>query len=122
MVPTEAPCSKLRGITELNFEDFSEAEANPAASCGECSSSIESSPVGPHLDVKDVEVAAQKAIQAGLKVIRPIADQSYGERSGKFVDPFVYLLRMSRCIKKRKAADWVSQERGMMRRSCLAKL
>ena len=35
----EEPRSKLRGITELNFEDFSEAEANPAASCGECSSS-----------------------------------------------------------------------------------
>ena len=34
--------------------------------------SIDSSPVGPHLYVKDVEVAAQKAIQAGLKVIRPI--------------------------------------------------
>ena len=36
----EAPRSKLRGITELNFEDFSEAEANPVASYGECSSSI----------------------------------------------------------------------------------
>ena len=35
----EAPRSKLRGITELNFEDFSEAEANPVASYGECSSS-----------------------------------------------------------------------------------
>ena len=35
----EAPRSKLRGITELNFEYFSKAEANPAASCGECSSS-----------------------------------------------------------------------------------
>jgi PST family polysaccharide transporter len=31
----EAPRSKLRGITELNFEDFSEAEANPVASYGE---------------------------------------------------------------------------------------
>ena len=36
---TEAPRSKLQGITELNFEDFSEAEANPVASYGECSSS-----------------------------------------------------------------------------------
>jgi len=35
----EAPQSKLRGITELNFEDFSEAEANPVASYGECSNS-----------------------------------------------------------------------------------
>jgi NTE family protein len=35
----ESPRSKLRGITELNFADFSEAEANPVASYGECSSS-----------------------------------------------------------------------------------
>jgi hypothetical protein len=33
--PNEAPRSKLRGITEFNFEDFSEAEANPVASYGE---------------------------------------------------------------------------------------
>ena len=32
----EAPRSKLRGIAELNFEDFSETEANPVASYGEC--------------------------------------------------------------------------------------
>ena len=42
----EAPRSKLRGITELNFEDFSEAEANPVASYGECSSSSELRSVG----------------------------------------------------------------------------
>src|SRR6185437_7650782 len=34
--PNEAPRSKLRGITELNSEDFSEGEANPVASYGEC--------------------------------------------------------------------------------------
>jgi hypothetical protein len=34
----EAPRSKLRGITELNIADFSEAEANPVASYGEYSS------------------------------------------------------------------------------------
>jgi hypothetical protein len=38
-VSNEAPRSKLRGITELNFEDFSETEANPVASYGEYSSS-----------------------------------------------------------------------------------
>ena len=35
----EIPRSKLRGITELNFEDCSEAEANPIASYVEYSSS-----------------------------------------------------------------------------------
>ena len=31
----EAPRSKLRGITELNFEDFSETKVNPVTSYGE---------------------------------------------------------------------------------------
>jgi hypothetical protein len=35
----EAPRSKLRGITEHRFEDFSETEMNPVASYGEYSSS-----------------------------------------------------------------------------------
>jgi len=35
----EAPRSKLRGITEHSFEDFSETTLNPVASYGECSSS-----------------------------------------------------------------------------------
>ena len=38
MVMNEAPRSKLRGITELNFAGFSEAGANPVASYGEYSS------------------------------------------------------------------------------------
>ena len=44
--------------------------------------SIDNSPVGLHLYVKDVDAAAHKVIQAGLKVVRPIADQFYGERIG----------------------------------------
>jgi len=36
VISNEAPRSKLRGITELNSEDFSEGEANPVASYGEC--------------------------------------------------------------------------------------
>src|SRR6185437_13317550 len=36
LLVNEAPRSKLRGITELNSEDFSEGEANPVASYGEC--------------------------------------------------------------------------------------
>jgi len=38
--PNEAPRSKLRGITQLNSEDFSEAEAKPVANYGECSGSF----------------------------------------------------------------------------------
>ncbi len=42
----EAPRSKLRGITELNSEDFSEGEANPVASYGECQVQAELNRVG----------------------------------------------------------------------------
>jgi hypothetical protein len=40
----EASHSKPRGITELNFENFSEAEANHVANGGECLSSNPQNP------------------------------------------------------------------------------
>src|SRR6185437_6913454 len=45
-VTNEAPRSKLRGITELNSEDFSEGEANPVASYGECQVQSPYAPAG----------------------------------------------------------------------------
>jgi len=38
--------------------------------------------------VRDVDAAAERAIQAGAKVKRPVKDQFYGDRSGTFEDPF----------------------------------
>lgn len=45
-------------------------------------------PVVIHLYVADVDAFTEKAIAAGLKVLRPVADQFYGDRGGKFEDPF----------------------------------
>src|SRR5499433_1795001 len=38
--------------------------------------------------VADVDAFAQRAERAGAKVLRPVADQFYGERSVSFEDPF----------------------------------
>src|SRR6202040_807615 len=46
------------------------------------------SPVKIHLQVDDVDAMATRAIAAGAKVLRPVEDQFYGERSGQFADPF----------------------------------
>ncbi len=46
------------------------------------------SPVTIHLYVEDVDALAGRAQAAGLKVLRPVADQFYGDRGGKFEDPF----------------------------------
>jgi PhnB protein len=40
------------------------------------------------LYVNDVDAAADQAIAAGVKVLRPVQDQFYGDRSGTFADPF----------------------------------
>ena len=46
------------------------------------------SPVSLMLYVEDVDAFAAKAVEAGLKVLRPVTDQFYGDRSGHFEDPF----------------------------------
>lgn len=46
------------------------------------------SPVSMALYVDDVDAMAKQALAAGAKVVRPVKDQFYGDRSGTFVDPF----------------------------------
>jgi PhnB protein len=43
------------------------------------------------LYVEDVNALATRAIAAGAKVISPVKDQFYGDRSGNFADPFGHL-------------------------------
>jgi PhnB protein len=45
-------------------------------------------PVSIHLYVEDVDKLASQAIAAGAKVVRPVQDQFYGDRSGTFEDSF----------------------------------
>jgi PhnB protein len=51
---------------------------------------IGGSSVRLHLDVADVDAFAERAIKAGATLVRPIADQFYGDRSGQLADPFGY--------------------------------
>ena len=51
---------------------------------------IGGSPVLIHLYVEDVDVAVEHAVAAGAKLIRPVADQFYGDRVGGIEDPFGY--------------------------------
>ena len=49
---------------------------------------IGGTPVSLHVYVKDVDVVARQALGAGAKVVRPVQNQFYGDRSGTFEDPF----------------------------------
>jgi PhnB protein len=50
--------------------------------------SLGGSPVSILLYVEDVDAFAKQAVVAGTKVVRPVKDQFYGDRSGSFEDPF----------------------------------
>jgi len=46
------------------------------------------SPVTMHIYVQDVDAFCARAVAAGATVLRPVADQFYGDRSGQLKDPF----------------------------------
>lgn len=50
--------------------------------------SLGGTPVSLLLYVEDVDAAFKRAVDAGAKVLQPVKDQFYGERSGCLTDPF----------------------------------
>ncbi|MEP6573718.1 MAG: VOC family protein [Gemmatimonadota bacterium] len=49
------------------------------------------SPVTIHLYVNDADTLAARAVSAGMTVLRPVETQFYGDRGGKFRDPFGHI-------------------------------
>jgi PhnB protein len=82
------------GHAELQIGDsrFMLAEENPKMGQGHVSaSSIGGSPVSLYLYIPDVDRVIEKAVDAGAKVVKPVQDQFYGDRSGFIQDPFGHL-------------------------------
>jgi len=65
------------------------ADENPSMGQGHSSAtSIGSSPVSLYLYIPDVDRVVERAVAEGAKIIKPIQDQFYGDRSGFVQDPF----------------------------------
>jgi PhnB protein len=47
--------------------------------------------VGLHVYVENVDAVIQKAVENGAKLLRPIKNQFYGDRSGSLLDPFGHM-------------------------------
>lgn len=56
-------------------------------------------PVGLNLYVKNVDAVAKKAVAAGAKLLRPVQDQFYGDRSASIEDPFGHVWHVSTHIR-----------------------
>jgi len=53
--------------------------------------SLGGSPVMLYLYVKDVDAVVAQAVAAGAKLVHPVKDQFYGDRSGGLEDPFGHI-------------------------------
>jgi len=81
--------------------------------------SIGGTPVNIHLYVADVDKVVKKAVAAGAKLLRPVQDQFYGDRSGSLEDPYGHVWHVATHIedipmkelKKRAAAMAASAEK-----------
>ena len=68
------------------------ADENPQMGQGHTSAtSIGASPVSLYVYLPDVDRVVEKAKAEGGKILKPVQDQFYGDRSGFFQDPFGHL-------------------------------
>jgi PhnB protein len=93
VVRMDAPGGKV-AHAELQIGDsrFMLADENPSMGAGYASAtSIGASPVSLYLYCPDVDNVVQRAVSAGAKLLKPVQDQFYGDRSGFIQDPFGHL-------------------------------
>ncbi|HWR36796.1 MAG TPA: VOC family protein [Clostridia bacterium] len=68
------------------------ADENPNMGPGYTSAaSLGASPVSLYLYIPDVDNVVERAAAAGAKILKPVQDQFYGDRSGFIQDPFGHL-------------------------------
>jgi PhnB protein len=68
------------------------ADENLSMGAGHTSAtSIGQSPVSLYLYIPDVDRVVERAVAAGAKILKPVEDQFYGDRSGFIQDPFGHL-------------------------------
>jgi len=80
------------GHAELQIGDsrFMLADENPQMG-NRSAESVGGSPVSLYVYLPDCDKVVEKAVAQGAKVLKPVADQFYGDRSGFIQDPFGHL-------------------------------
>jgi PhnB protein len=68
------------------------ADENPSMGLGHTSpTSVGGSPVSLYVYLPDVDSVVKTAVAEGAKILKPVEDQFYGDRSGFIQDPFGHL-------------------------------
>jgi len=83
------PDGKTIGHAEITIGDSILMLADEMPEYGNKSpQTLGGTPVNFALYVSDSDAAFARAVGAGAQIVRPLADQFYGDRSGTVVDPF----------------------------------
>lgn len=91
VVRMDGPDGKV-GHAELQIGDSRIMLADENLSMGNRSAeSIGSSPVSLYVYLPDCDKVVEKAAAEGAKILKPVQDQFYGDRSGFIQDPFGHL-------------------------------
>jgi PhnB protein len=75
---------EIAGALIMLADEYPEIEFRSPLSYG-------GSPVVIHMYVEDVDAFCDRAVAAGATLLKPVADQFYGDRSGQLRDPFGHL-------------------------------
>ena len=59
-------------------------------------------PVMIHLYVDDVDAVSRRAVKEGMEVLIPVEDRFYGDRSGRFKDPYGHVWVISTRLEESK--------------------
>lgn len=62
--------------------------------------SLQGTSVIIHLYIENVDEVVVRAVKEGAKLIFPVKDQFYGDRSGRFEDPFGHMWIVATAIRK----------------------
>jgi PhnB protein len=64
-----------------------------------------SSPVVIYIYVEDVDIVVERAVAAGAKVLLPVKNQFWGDRTGRIMDPSGHVWTLSTRIEETSAAE-----------------
>jgi PhnB protein len=117
IVRMDQPNGKV-GHAELQIGDsrFMLAEENPSMGQGHVSASgIGASPVSLYLYIPDVDRVIERAVDEGAKVLKPVQDQFYGDRTGFIQDPFGHLWGVATHIEDVAPKDLAERAKKVMK-------
>src|SRR4051812_19156734 len=102
---------KIGDSSIMMADEFPEMNARSPQSYG-------GTPVSLALYVEDVDARVGRAVAAGAQVLRPVADQFYGDRAGTVQDPFGHVWTIATHTEDVSLEEMRRRSEAFMKQAC----